>query len=205
MPLYTIIIYIGFQSTHPQGVRRAIECAIYIDGWGFNPRTHKGCDTRTHRLSLLQRFSFNPRTHKGCDLCTTSMRAGVRVSIHAPTRGATEVGGVGVESTNVSIHAPTRGATLLLVVKKIQGIKFQSTHPQGVRHLTVCFVAVRNIVSIHAPTRGATNSKHHHSLCRSVSIHAPTRGATPLLSTSPKTCSVSIHAPTRGATQIRVI
>ena len=80
----------------------------------------------------------------------------VRVSIHAPTRGATSVSRrhskrlflfqsthprgvrqsvVGGQSVGrrVSIHAPTRGATQREAVGEIAG-KFQSTHPRGVRH-----------------------------------------------------------------------
>ena len=36
---------------------------------------------------------------------------GVKVSIHAPTRGATFYGGADASAVWVSIHAPTRGAT----------------------------------------------------------------------------------------------
>ena len=57
----------------------------------------------------------------------------MHVSIHAPTRGATEAGDVRGSRNLVSIHAPTRGAT--------QGIKDQNDLVN---------------VSIHAPTRGAT-------------------------------------------------
>jgi len=57
----------------------------------------------------------------------------INVSIHAPTRGATGVGGMGQLSIIVSIHAPTRGATPAV---------YPGPDPQ--------------IVSIHAPTRGAT-------------------------------------------------
>ena len=126
------------------------------------------------------------------------------VSIHAPTRGATEKTFHVPLYPSVSIHAPTRGATY--------GIK-------------VRFFAIG--VSIHAPTRGATRPPMGGCLCKQVSIHAPTRGATvkPSLivsknrfqSTHPrgvrleylKTLAhrdkVSIHAPTRGATPFKVL
>ena len=57
----------------------------------------------------------------------------VWVSIHAPTRGATQINAHVLGMTDVSIHAPTRGATEL--VKSPEQLLF---------------------VSIHAPTRGAT-------------------------------------------------
>ena len=76
-----------FQSTHPHGVRL---CYLLFD-------TPQKC--------------FNPRTHTGCDNNTFCAYKEVeRVSIHAPTRGATKL-----------------GATCLNLVK------FQSTHPHGVR------------------------------------------------------------------------
>ncbi len=34
-----------------------------------------------------------------------------QISIHAPTRGATRIGGRGLGDVFISIHAPTRGAT----------------------------------------------------------------------------------------------
>ena len=57
----------------------------------------------------------------------------------------------------VSIHAPTRGATI--AEESETGKKlFQSTHPLGVRLIPVSFDYSLAIVSIHAPTRGATLS-----------------------------------------------
>jgi len=57
-------------------------------------------------------LGFNSRAHAGRDSATT--RAAItaaRVSIHAPTRGATNASNIGTVSVPVSIHAPTRGAT----------------------------------------------------------------------------------------------
>ena len=59
----------------------------------------------------------------------------IRVSIHAPTRGATQFNEFANSGASVSIHAPTRGATF--------------DAPQALNHSFV--------VSIHAPTRGATH------------------------------------------------
>ena len=54
------------------------------------------------------------------------------VSIHAPTRGATCKGILNTIGTDVSIHAPTRGATLSIFFLNPK-FSFQSTHPHGVR------------------------------------------------------------------------
>ena len=59
--------------------------------------------------------SFNPRTHTGCDVTVAiGIYGGHKVSIHAPTRGATKGSAAGTIRQFVSIHAPTRGATELL-------------------------------------------------------------------------------------------
>ena len=55
------------------------------------------------------------------------------ISIHAPTRGATEFRLGIADFDGISIHAPTRGATDMYPIKK-----------------------PKVIISIHAPTRGAT-------------------------------------------------
>ena len=54
---------------------------------------------------------FNSRAHKGRDLAATPHGATAEVSIHAPTRGATDPPREEVLAHQVSIHAPTRGAT----------------------------------------------------------------------------------------------
>ena len=100
----------------------------------FNPRTHVGCDgckdetfkaqtlfqsTHPRGVRLFVSFfrtiraSFNPRTHVGCDQYGMADYHLLRVSIHAPTWGATDAAHV----------------TALEFL-------FQSTHPRGVRLLT---------------------------------------------------------------------
>ena len=101
--------------------------------------------------------------------------------------------------------------------------KFQSTHPHGVRLVSIIRLKYFLYVSIHAPTWGATRlleskcssivfqSTHPHgvrhcpkctiSCSRFVSIHAPTWGATIYLDGVRLSSEVSIHAPTWGATR----
>ena len=123
----------------------------------------------------------------------------MRVSIHAPTRGATACVDYFLLNVIVSIHAPTRGATVCQKKHWTNCRRFQSTHPHGVRpprkggmlpiicfnprthtgcdsYLVKCDIVV--VVSIHAPTRGATASYLYNMIKDNVSIHAPTRGAT---------------------------
>ena len=80
----------------------------------------------------------------------------LRVSIHAPTRGATTpplFGSIQSLSFNPRTHegcdAKYRNDTAL-------HCGFQSTHPRGVRLTTLQSSSVLASVSIHAPTRGAT-------------------------------------------------
>ena len=77
----------------------------------------------------------------------------------------------------VSIHAPTRGATFQ-ILPILSALRFQSTHPRGVRQPPPDLTKTVSFVSIHAPTRGATAVSNVLKLCSYVSIHAPTRGAT---------------------------
>ena len=57
---------------------------------------------------------FNPRAHEGRDfIAYTEIDAARKVSIHAPTRGATRPEEPFPMQGIVSIHAPTRGATVI--------------------------------------------------------------------------------------------
>ena len=191
-----------FQSTHPQGVRRRI-------------------------IQITQINSIFQSTHP----------QGVRLLLYAIFNNATKI----------SIHAPTRGATYSAQLYQASRI-FQSTHPQGVRHNAAVAENKRLDISIHAPTRGATHNYLRQPSCKKhfnprthkgcdltksffialtafqsthpqgvrpskiidniyntlISIHAPTRGATPYVAISPMYWTISIHAPTRGATLMRL-
>ena len=130
---YCVIMSIViFQSTHPHGVRPPCGPRWTMPWRYFNPRTHMGCDR-----SLVMRFhlsrDFNPRTHMGCDGGVRTIDNGGKISIHAPTWGATSINKDMPEALLISIHAPTWGAT--------------------VRRVVVCGISC---ISIHAPTWGAT-------------------------------------------------
>ena len=122
-----------------------------------------------------------------------------RVSIHAPTRGATASYRFVHISGVVSIHAPTRGATIA-TNSGMDSDRFRSTPPREGRRRAVHPAGTTERVSIHAPTRGATASRTRRPSADSVSIHAPTRGATLSGRNKIMEAQVSIHAPTRGAT-----
>ena len=147
-----------FQSTHPHGVRLPLphNPKSYQS---FNPRTHTGCD-KSRPKRFLTIICFNPRTHTGCDQDAWVRDYPDSVSIHAPTRGATDIPIIYILFSCVSIHAPTRGATTIFAYRTYYScfnprthtgcdpvvvrnactqIKFQSTHPHGVRREYAAF------------------------------------------------------------------
>ena len=77
----------------------------------FNPRSHEGSD-RDRPGGVRRSRHFNPRSHEGSDPILQVRGQKARISIHAPTRGATG-------------NAPTNGTPP----------KFQSTLPRGERRL----------------------------------------------------------------------
>ncbi len=122
-----------FQSTLPrrerhQRIRRGRE-----NDQNFNPRSHEGSDTETDG-------GADPESD---------------ISIHAPTKGATDSYNGDYYYQSISIHAPTKGAT---------------RRPGQTARI--------NNISIHAPTKGATQRKSDDMGIRMISIHAPTKGAT---------------------------
>ena len=102
---------------------------------GFNPCFLEGRDYRCKTAKLISKpfqstlprrerplcwlffnvhiSGFNPRSHEGSDLFCPAGQPGLHcVSIHAPTKGATqEMSSSDTAVTLVSIHAPTKGAT----------------------------------------------------------------------------------------------
>ena len=100
----------------------------------FNPRSREGSDCQLDRSVSFHGY-FNPRSREGSDKAFEDERRTVKISIHAPARGATTTGwttewthtnfnprsregsddqareGYSLEA-QISIHAPARGATL---------------------------------------------------------------------------------------------
>ena len=122
--------------------------------------------------------NFNPRSHEGSDSGYYHQGDRSCISIHAPTRGATNDSGHFSFKNGISIHAPTRGATLKDISIFINTLDFnprshegsdaaesagaatlqlfQSTLPRGERRGGICRCCYFAAISIHAPTRGAT-------------------------------------------------
>ena len=75
----------------------------------------------------------------------------------------------------VSIHAPTGGATSPAALRRMASA-FQFTRPRGARHLESVDALVRAVVSIHAPTGGATSLGRRHGAAPQFQFTRP-RGA----------------------------
>ena len=107
--LRLLVILEQFQSTLPQEERLG-DCCWTYGHINFNPRSHKRSD-RMYFSALCSLPYFNPRSHKRSDSDDANQFRICKISIHAPTRGAT-LSVVPVQTgTQISIHAPTRGAT----------------------------------------------------------------------------------------------
>ena len=76
----------------------------------FNPRSHKGSDSLSHASYSSYRY-FNPRSHKGSD--APALQATYRPAYFNPRshKGSDIIGGTRMDVKAISIHAPTRGAT----------------------------------------------------------------------------------------------
>ena len=124
----------GEVSIHaPTGGATARSAPSWRSGCSFNPRAHGGRD----QILLLRdtiTAGFNPRAHGGRDRGTQARAGG---------------------DDRVSIHAPTGGATVALY-GSIKEWEFQSTRPRGARRRPRRPHRLYEQVSIHAPTGGAT-------------------------------------------------
>ena len=60
------------------------------NGVYFNPRSYKRSDTGSKHI-IFKKGNFNPRSYKRSDLIPKRLLIVIFISIHAPTRGATEL------------------------------------------------------------------------------------------------------------------
>ena len=143
--------------------------------------------------------NFNPRTRMGCDRDRREELPRAKISIHAPAWGAT-------------VNIPANPNAL----------KFQSTHPHGVRHSSSALSSyifkfqsthphgVRQHILQNGRCQLQFQSTHPHGVRRSsaliyfliMNFNPRTRmGCDPLLCPSCPCLSISIHAPAWGATK----
>ena len=188
-----------FQFTRPRGARPS-RPSRPAAGRGFNSRAHGGRD-RGRSSARVRACSFNSRAHGGRDPLVMARVAKCRVSIHAPTGGATLQGFELQAAKKFQFTRPRGGATRHLL-QNVRALRFNSRAHGGRDGVRQCH-SRRGRVSIHAPTGGATISCVRPYQRKRVSIHAPTGGATEGEMREGGAAGVSIHAPTGGATGSR--
>ena len=191
----TLVLFL-FQSTHPHGVRPVSAASAYH--WWVSIHAPTWGATR-RRSFLVPTLRFNPRTHMGCDDECAFLGSVNGVSIHAPTWGATQPNFevrflIRFQSTHP--HGVRPG----LVGETITKLVFQSTHPHGVRQIELDNTP-HCLVSIHAPTWGATSFSPAASICVCFNPRTHMGCDVPMLSQYAD-AEVSIHAPTWGATYV---
>ena len=153
---YDVDLPIEFQSTHPRGVRQRTSKTDGDKLINFNPRTHEGCDITltlgsttdsvfqsTHPRGVRhdellaedgREENFNPRTHEGCDMrCLAPLPCNFKISIHAPTRGATCSSRILLCRSTHFNPRTHEGCDSPTERPEGRAGKFQSTHPRGVR------------------------------------------------------------------------
>ena len=81
--------------------------------------------------------SFNPRTHTGCDVRQIGKEVFNVVSIHAPTRGATQIMHRDIHGSTMFQSTHPHGVRLEGLRDIVESCQFQSTHPHGVRRLLI--------------------------------------------------------------------
>ena len=125
-----------------------------IDILCFNPRSHEGSDPQQiQRISRVQ--GFNPRSHEGSDGVLPDNRKDCRVSIHAPTKGATADSILSIASTEFQSTLPRRERrTSSQTSAAPSGFNPRSHEGSDLYRIDLAFLIAR--VSIHAPTKGAT-------------------------------------------------
>ena len=101
----SILSYVFILSSYPT--------SIFVSFQGFIRAPTQGA-TISGKRAASGHHSFNPRSHAGSDPAFHHLLLIVlKVSIHAPTQGATLQTRAEQLTARVSIHAPTQGATSL--------------------------------------------------------------------------------------------
>ena len=82
------LVFCKFQSALPRG-ERPLPGILQNLANNFNPRSREGSDL-VHTLYVVPRWDFNPRSHKVSDVQYNTGSRECKISIRAPTRGATK-------------------------------------------------------------------------------------------------------------------
>ena len=126
-----------FQSTHPRGVRQTNARQDILNALCFNPRTRVGCDSCASCKRRSITGCFNPRTRVGCDIIVASHFKNVQC-FNPRTRVGCDKGYSRSPVARCGFNPRTRvGCDVWVKVSASDRVKFQSTHPRGVRPATI--------------------------------------------------------------------
>ena len=120
------------------------------------------------------------------------------ISIHAPARGATRSATTGAHTFRHFNPRTREGCDSFRNTPRSASQRFQSTHPQGVRHIYEIAQVGSSWISIHAPARGATHGQRNADARQYISIHAPHAGCDDRDNDILPPHRISIHAPHAG-------
>ena len=144
-----------FQSTLPRGERRHIGVNVLFHDLFQStlPRGERPREIHPHQSE----HNFNPRSREGSDIDRNVCRCVYRISIHAPARGATDLG----RSTSAGVMdfnpRSREGSDLEAVLQETASPDFNPRSREGSDCSGVKFSRI-SFISIHAPARGATSS-----------------------------------------------
>ena len=190
-----------FQSTHPRGVRPTPATSCWC-GILFQSTHPRGVRPQLPASRARASSSFNPRTRVGCDGVTpVNLHAIVRVSIHAPAWGATSHTRLLAMATTCFNPRTRVGCDRIPSPLAPLAVRFQSTHPRGVRRTAAARSRAGELVSIHAPAWGATWIWYQYGIRFEMFQSTHPRGVRHAgHGRIPCAGPVSIHAPAWGAT-----
>ena len=114
-------------------------------------------ERQTMRKLTIAELNFNPRSHERSDRVESSLERSINISIHAPTRGATEYLGIQENPKGFQSTLP-REERHMSPEELAELQEFQSTLPREERPITCSKTRDTRRISIHAPTRGATSA-----------------------------------------------
>ena len=150
-------------------------------------------------LSLPSAFQFTP-LREGRHALLLRFILALRISIHAPPRGATvPVFSMPTSTVNFNSRPSARG-DVLETETDFYRQKFQFTPLREGRRLMPCWRHQRRFISIHAPPRGATLLA---LTCLPMAFYFNSRPSARgdfYEGSMHKVYTISIHAPPRGAT-----
>ena len=187
----------------------------------FNPRSREGSDC-IRQLKFLATVKFQstlPRRERRVAVCARKLSAQFQSTL--PRRERPSLNKTLMRFIRISIHAPAKGATIL-PESPFLAFLFQSTLPRRERQTFIlpefCYFLYFNprsregsdiiiiafqflfVISIHAPAKGATSFQIFFQKTFSFQSTLPRRERPMLTEWINFNHGISIHAPAKGAT-----